>query len=320
MVRFLFSVCLCIGFVTQLTAQAIDYSIDTSHSVVSFSVGFAGGITSIDGRFDNFEGNIGYADKNAPSTFFINTVISVKSINTGDKQRDEDLLGSGFFNAEAFPEITFNSKKITKTEEGYLALGAFSMMGKTSDIEILFTLKHEPAVVWVFGEPRIAVEGTYTIDRTAYGIPKRGWNNIIPSLGSMTLSKDVKIRLVIQGVGPGLSTVIREKISTEGVPAAISLYNTLEEKEANEGTYTFGDRTLLGVIMQLVKDDKGAEALAIGEFMSLKYANSFMAWYGLALAHQAVGNIEKAVQFYEKTLELNPKFSRAKAALEKLKG
>lgn len=320
MKRFLFSTILCAGFVSLSISQAVDYPLDASHSVVSFSVGFAGGITSIDGRFDNFKGTIGYTNTKDPSTLYVKTTIAVSSINTGDKQRDEDLMTPGFFNAEAYPEITFTSKSATLVDGGYLVSGSFSMLGKTSDIELELTRKHEPAVVWVFGEPRIALEGTYTIDRTEYGIPKRGWDNIVPSLGSMTLSKEVEVRLVIQGVGPSLSTLIQEKISTDGTTAAITLYNALEAKEADKGTYTFGDRTILGVIMKLVRDGKGSEAVEMGEFATSKHPDSFMSWYGLAIAHQTAGNTEKAIEFYEKTLVLNPKFSRAQAGLDKLKG
>jgi polyisoprenoid-binding protein YceI len=319
MKHIVFSISLCLGFISLSIAQFVDYPIDASHSVVSFSVGFAGGITSIDGRFDTFEGAIGYTDVNDPSTLFVKATLAVNSINTGDKHRDEDLQGPGFFNSEAHPEITFTSKSTTVTDKGYKVSGTFSMLGKTTDIELVFTRKHEPSIVWVFGEPRIAMEGTHTIDRTEYGIPKRGWDNIVPSLGSMTLSKDVTVRLVIQGVGPSLSDLIQEKISSEGTTAAIVLYNTLEAKEVDKGTYTFGDRTILGVIMKLTRDGKSMEAIAMGEFATSKYADSFMAWYGLAMAHDTAGNTEKAIEFYEKTLVMNPKFSRAKAALDELK-
>ena len=317
MIRFYFILLLLIGISTQVFAQSVSYPLDASHSVISFSVGFAGGVSSIDGRFDDFDGTIGYKNVNDPNSLFVNAVISVKSINTGDKNRDKDLQGAGYFDSENFPEITFKSDKVMKTKDGLMVSGVFTMMGKTSNIQMPFSI-HKPPIVWVFGEPRIAMKGSHTINRLDYGIPNQGWDNIIPSLGSMSLSKEVNIRMVVQGVGPSLSTLVLEKISEENVSLAIKLYNDLEANEADNGTYTFGVRTILGVVMQLSRGGKNVEAIEMGEFGTLKYGDSFMSWYGLAIAHEGAGNKKKAMEFYSKTLELNPKFSRAQSALNML--
>ena len=311
--------CILSGWFFQGYSQSVNYPIDASHSVISFSVGFAGGITSIDGRFDRFEGKLGYVDPNDPTTFFAKVVIDVNSINTGDDQRDEDLKRAGFFNVEAFPKITFESTKTTKLSDGFSITGTFSMLGKETSMEIPFRFNHDPAIVWVFGEPRIAVQGVCRIDRLEYNIPKRGWDNLVPSLGSMTLSRNVVIKLLVHGVGPSLSALLQEKIAESGVDAAIELYEQLEKKEGGKGTYTFGDRSLVGVIMELAQHGKNGEAVQVGEFATSRYQDSFRSWYGLAIAQQAVGNKEAAVRCFEKTLELNPDFSRAAAALKKLK-
>ena len=302
-----------------LYGQSISYPIDASHSVISFSVGFAGGITTIDGRFNEFTGTIGYADPNDKSSLFATVTIQVKSINTGDASRDKDLQGAGFFNVEEFPEISFKSKGVKKVDEDFVLLGTFNMMGKTKELEIPFAFQHETAEVWVFGEPRIAAKSNLSIDRTEFGIPKRGWDNIIPALGAMTLSKEVEIKLMIQGVGASLNALVLEKIEKEDVAAAINLYNQLEKEHADKGTYTFGDRGLVGIILQLIRAKKTEEAIQIGAFAKAKYPDSFYAYYGLATAYQSAGNKEKAIQNFEKTLELNPEFGRAKAALEELK-
>lgn len=314
-----FSLLILITLPLAFYAQSISYPIDASHSVISFSVGFAGGVTSIDGRFNEFSGTIGYQDTKDRSNLFAEVTIQVKSINTGDAQRDEDLQGAGYFNVEQFPEISFKSKGVKEVDGAFMMTGTLSMMGKSQDLAIPFQFRHEKLEVWVFGEPRIAAQASLSIDRTEYGIPKRGWDNIIPTLGAMTLSKKVKIKLMIQGVGASLNALLLEKIEKESVSAAMEMYNQLEQEHAGKQTYTFGDRTLVGTILQLIRDKKPTEAIQVGEFTKSKYPDSFFAYYGLAIAHQNAGNKQEAIQNFEKTLVINPEFGRAKTALEKLK-
>ncbi len=318
MTRIVFISVLCAIFIHNIRSQAISYPIDASHSVISFSVGFAGGITSIDGRFDQFEGVLGYKDVNDLSSFYCEVTIEVSSINTGDTQRDKDLLGEGFFNVESNPTITFNSSKVIQNPNGLNLVGTLSMLGKVKEIKLPIQFKHPDQVIWVFGEPRIAAEANYLIDRLEYEIPKRGWDNIIPSLGSMTLSKDVDIKLVIQAAGPGLSQLLRETINDDNVEKAVMLYNELESS-SEVGTYEFGERTLLSVIMALNRGDKLNEALDFGKFSVSRFPDSFMTWYGLALSHEALKNETEAIKCYEKSIELNSEFGRARKALEKLK-
>ena len=298
--------------------QSVELPIDGSHSVVSFSVGFAGGISTIDGRFNDFEGVIGYQDQDDRSSLYCNVSIDAKSLNTGNAMRDKDLNGAGWFNTEEFPSITFESTGAMKTDDGYTIKGNFTMMGMTKEITIPFTYQHDQDVVFVFGEPRIAALGTYQIDRTEYGIPKRGFDNIVPALGTLALLKDVEIKLMIMGRGPSAARLITQKIESEGTEKALVAYEQLEKEHAGKNTYNFGEQTLGSIASGLVRGGKMVEAIGVGSYAVKRYPESAMAHYLLAAANDHSGNKDKAAMGYKKALALNPEFGRAKAALEKL--
>lgn len=306
-------------YIPILDAQKVELPIDGSHSVVSFSVGFAGGISSIDGRFNDFEGTIGYADESDRSSLYCDVTIDATSLNTGNTNRDKDLNGAGWFNTEEFPEITFKSKKTMKTEDGYAIVGDFTMMGMTEEITIPFQYQHEQDVVFVFGEPRIAALGTFELDRTKYGIPKRGFGNIVPSLGTMALLKEVDIKLLVMGRGPSIGGLVAEKIKSDGCEAAIAMYEEMEKEHAGKNTYNFGEQTVAGIPSTLIRNKQMDEALTMAKYAVKRYPVSAMTNYMLAAVQDRSGNKDAAMKGYEKALMLNPEFGRAKQALEKLK-
>ena len=303
---------------TNINAQEYELPIDAAHSVISFSVGFAGGISSIDGRFDSYEGVIGYKDQKDRSTLYCNVKMDASSINTGNKMRDKDLNGAGWFNTEEFSEISFESTSTMITAKGFAIKGNFTMMGITEEITIPFTYQHDQDIVFVFGEPRIAALGTYTLDRTKYGIPKRGFDNIVPSLGTMALLKEVDIKLMIMGRGPSIGGLVSTAIKDEGVEKAIAKYEMLEKEHEGKNTYVFGEMSLAGIASQLVRGGMNGEAVQVGDYMVKRYPDSAVAHYTKAAALDKTGNKEDAKAGYKKALELTPEFGRAKAALEKL--
>lgn len=299
--------------------KSVTLPIDAAHSVISFSVGFAGGITSIDGRFNKFIGELGYKNESDPTTLFANVKIDVSSINTGDSDRDSDLKGETFFNTKAFPEIRFVSNKVSKSKDGFIISGTFSMLGVTKQLDIPFMFSHTTPVAWVFGEPRIAAKANLILDRAEFGIPKRGWDNMIPTLGAMALSKEVNITLVIQGVGPGLGAQLFETVNTNGVVAAVEQYKIMEKENNGNETYEFNANALLGVTMQLIQMNKFQEAVEISKFNTIHYPDTHVSFYGLALASEKAGDKKSAIDNLEKALKIKPDFQRGKKLLNRLK-
>lgn len=301
-------------------AQISELPIDHAHSVISFSVGFAGGLTRIEGRFEEFSGVVGYRDPNDITSLYANVTIKVASLNTADEQRNADLMGIGFFNEKEHPQITFRSKEVVRAGDSYVMIGAFTMMGKTVDLKVPFERVHPNPLAWAFGEPRIALEGSLTLNRLEFGIPKRGWNNMLPSLGSMSLSKEVKIELSVMGRGESLGSEMAIAVETVGVEGAIAKYRSLEKIYGEqEHTYSFTAREVAGVVMRLTRSGKIEEAIEIGKFGSEIDPGDFMPYFALGGAYQAKGDKANAIKSYEKVLEIRPGLAQAEQALQKLK-
>lgn len=305
-------------FVSLGLAQPNKLPIDASHSVVTFSVGFAGDLTNIEGRFNEFEGEVGYSKPGDRSSYFASIKINVNSINTGDSERDEDLKGAEFFDSATYPEITFKSTSTIKTSDGFLLNGILEMVGVSKEIEIPFQFSHTTDVAWVFGEPRIAAKGEITLSRAEFKIPKRGWNSVIPSLGSMMLNDNVEIRLVIQGVGMGLTGILMQEIETNGVNSAIKRYKQMKKENEGKETYSFGASTLARVGMSLSRAGNNADGIKVAEFAIKEESTNFFGFYALGTIYKADGNKDAAIKNFEKVLELNPNFDRAKKQLDEL--
>ena len=126
---------------TAAQAQTADtIKVEPNHSTVGFIVPIAGGLTKVTGKFTDFKVILIWK---APVTkdvdlskCSIQAAISVASINTGNADRDKDLQGADFFEAEKYPEITFLSKQIRKKGDDYLVTGDLMMRGKTRIIEL----------------------------------------------------------------------------------------------------------------------------------------------------------------------------------------
>ncbi len=95
--------------------------------------------------------------------------IKTASIDTGIERRDAHLRTADFFDAEKYPEITFQSKRVERKGKQLIATGAFTMHGVTKEISLPITVtgqfKNPANNQIVFG-----FATTLTINRRDYGI------------------------------------------------------------------------------------------------------------------------------------------------------
>jgi len=129
-------------FSTVTAAQvntARQYPIDTNHSTVGFSVSIMDGLSRVNGKFTDFTVTLTNDEKDITKSS-VNVVIKAASINTGIPARDTHLRSADFFDAEKYPEITFQSKRIEKKGKQLFALGAFTMHGVSKEITLPFQI------------------------------------------------------------------------------------------------------------------------------------------------------------------------------------
>jgi polyisoprenoid-binding protein YceI len=129
-------------FSTVTAAQvntARQYPIDTNHSTVGFSVSIMDVLSRVNGKFTDFTVTLTNDEKDITKSL-VNVVIKAASINTGIPARDTHLRSADFFDAEKYPEITFQSKRIEKKGKQLFALGTFTMHGVSKEITLPFQI------------------------------------------------------------------------------------------------------------------------------------------------------------------------------------
>jgi polyisoprenoid-binding protein YceI len=165
-------------------ALAVDeFKIDPNHSSVNFSVSHAGGISTVVGRFTQFEGKIAFDDKDATKSS-VNVTIKTASINTDVAPRDTDLR-EHYFEVEKFPEITFQSKSIEKKGNDYVAHGTLTIHGVSKDVDLPFEFKGPVDA----GRGKVmGAHASLTVNRLDFGVGKP----------TPMIANDVKIDLYVE--------------------------------------------------------------------------------------------------------------------------
>ena len=153
------------GFaITGTKAHAADYDIDYSQSTISFSGTHAGNV--FEGQFESWQVQIHFDPENLESSNLI-AVFNPASAKTGNKMYDGTLPQADWFNAKQFPEARFESKSITRNDEGtYKAQGELVIRGIKQSINFDFTLSD------LQSQP-IFTKGEFEIDRLAFDIGKK---------------------------------------------------------------------------------------------------------------------------------------------------
>jgi polyisoprenoid-binding protein YceI len=175
-----------------LTAASLTegtYNIDPAHSHIGFSVKHMG-IATVRGSFQEFQGVI----EIAPPELRITGSAEVKSINTSNDQRDEHLRSSDFFEASAFPQITFTSAGVEFADGEVTLNGDITIKGVTKPITLKGELSENGQDPW--GNDRIGIDASGKIDRREFGLE---WNQALANNGVL-VSNEVKLDLSASAV------------------------------------------------------------------------------------------------------------------------
>jgi len=105
----------------------------------TYSVKFSG--TKVEGIFKDLKGDIQFNEVTIEDSKFSFT-IDVNSINTGNGMKNKHAVGAKWFDAENHPNITFNSKKISKSANGYEVIGDMNIHGVSKEMTIPFTFEN----------------------------------------------------------------------------------------------------------------------------------------------------------------------------------
>lgn len=165
------------------------FTIDPVHSTIGFKVKHL--FSHVTGRFDKVSGTID-VDEAKPENSTVEVKIETSSINTSNADRDKHLKSADFFDVEKFPDMTFKSKKVTRTGEDTAdVVGDFSLHGVTK--EVTLKVKFLGKGKGMQGGLLTGWEASTKIKRSEYGLT---WNKLVE--GVSAVGDEVQIDLQIE--------------------------------------------------------------------------------------------------------------------------
>ena len=176
-----------------LAALTGDYTVDPAHSSIGFTVRHAM-VTNVRGAFGEHEGTL-HLDGADPARSSASLDVKIASIDTGIADRDGHLRGGDFFDADAFPLMTFRSTAVEQVDgDRYRVTGDLTLKDVTKPLTI--DLEFNGSATDVYGAERVGFEGSAEILRSDWGLT---WNAALET-GGVMVSDKVKLTFDISAV------------------------------------------------------------------------------------------------------------------------
>lgn len=167
------------------------WTIDPTHSEVQFKVKHLV-ISTVTGSFGSYDGKIeaeGDDFENAQATF----TADISSITTNNEDRDQHLKSDDFFNADAYPQLKFESTNFEKVGGGeYKVSGNLTIRDVSKAIEL--DVVHGGTVDDPYGNTKAGFEVQGTINRKEYGLT---WDAVTEA-GNVVVGDKIKLQLNVQ--------------------------------------------------------------------------------------------------------------------------
>ena len=156
------------------------WNLDPSHSEITFKVRHMM-ISNVKGEFKNFNVDLESEDENFRNVK-ASASIDTSSISTNNTDRDNHLKSAEFFNAEAHPQITFETDSLNDEVTGNLTIN-----GVTKPVKLDVDLGGINVDPWGQTKAGFSFEGK--INRSDFGL---NWNAALEA-GGVMVSDEVKI-------------------------------------------------------------------------------------------------------------------------------
>ena len=163
------------------------WNLDPSHSEITFKVRHMM-ISNVKGEFKNFNVDLESEDENFRNVK-ASASIDTSSISTNNTDRDNHLKSAEFFNAEAHPQITFETDSLNDEVTGNLTIN-----GVTKPVKLDVDFGGINVDPWGQTKAGFSFEGK--IKRSDFGL---NWNAALET-GGVMVSDEVKIAGELQFV------------------------------------------------------------------------------------------------------------------------
>jgi polyisoprenoid-binding protein YceI len=146
-------------------ASAAEWTVVPAKSWLGFKGTMAG--AAFEGRFTRWEARISFDVAQADSSHAVVTV-DMSSAITGDRQKDEALPQSDWFDAKTFPKATFEAHSFRPNGgESYEAVGALTIRNVKKELVLPMTIEVSGAT--------LHASGHLDLVRTDYGVGQGPW-------------------------------------------------------------------------------------------------------------------------------------------------
>ncbi|MFD1770552.1 YceI family protein [Sphingobacterium suaedae] len=169
------------------------WSLDKSHSELEFKVKHMM-ISNVKGQFQDFNVTVDSSSADL-SQAQVKVEIKTDSVTTKNEPRDQHLRSEEFFNASAYPAITFKSTEIQKVDDDeYKLLGDLTIKGVTKPATFIAEFGGIAKDPWGNQKAGYTVSGK--INRQDFGLT---WNAALET-GGVMVSEEVKFHADVQFV------------------------------------------------------------------------------------------------------------------------
>lgn len=174
-----------------MTTQRWD--IDPSHSGIHFAVRHMV-ISRVRGSFERFAGSLEF-DEETRLASNISVSIETASVTTRDDKRDENLRSPEFFDAAAYPAITFASSGVEKIKgDKFQLLGLLTIHGVTQPVALDTAYLGRSKTPG--GHERLNFEASTSLNRKAFGLR---WSPTVEA-GGFLVGDQIEISIEVQAV------------------------------------------------------------------------------------------------------------------------
>lgn len=168
------------------------WGVDPAHSKVGFAVKHMG-IATVRGEFGEFAGTLEVGEDLSSAKAY--GTVKVQSVDTNEPQRDDHLRSADFFDAEQYPELTFESTRIEALDdEEFRITGNLTVHGVTNEVVLHADVLGTDVDPW--GNERVGLEITGQLSRGDYGMK---FNQALGS-GNMLVADKVNLSLDVSAV------------------------------------------------------------------------------------------------------------------------
>ncbi len=169
----------------------MSWQIDNAHSQIQFTVRHMM-ISKVRGSFEKFSGTVAL-DETTPANTLVDVQIETSSINTREPQRDGHLRSPDFFNSEAFPLMTFKSKRVDVVDGHHAKLiGELTIRDVTREVTLDVEYLGQAKSPW--GTTSAGFTATTKINRKDWNLT---WNQMLET-GGVLVGEEVEISIELE--------------------------------------------------------------------------------------------------------------------------